>query len=223
MRLSLRALKLCRAKLGKGSFHGFQEADAPILDEISEESARQDFEEMTQSGVVELSDGNVRISPLGQHIFHMLLDPDQYIMIDYEESSVRVRVYIRDVYYLCVLEDKTVQSEDGYGRFIFRLVPLLEHVIGSFAYAFQREETALEPSEDADPAFQITGKAWNRGREVISELAIHGCCREEHISCRETETAEGAREFKCEQYELINRLTKWMLENLSVIVESEVH
>lgn len=227
MRLSLRALELCRTKLNKGFFCGFQEMDESILDGISEESAKRDFDELTRNGVISLFEGNVHISPLGQHIFHMMLEPDQYIMVDYAESSVCVRIYIRDAYYLCVIADKTVISEDEYNRYTLKLLPRLELVIGSFAYALQRNEThaSIEDRDDrqASSFIQIIGKAWNQDREIISEFTVCGDCHEGNIRYQVADTTEGLDELECEPSELINKLTGWMFENISAVNESEVY
>lgn len=226
MRLSLRAIELCRMKLGKGAFCGFQEMDESILDGISEESAKRDFDELIQNGVISLFEDNVHISPLGQHIFHMMLKPEQYIMVNYAASSACVRIYIRDAYYLCVLEDKTVILEDEYSRYTLELLPRLELVIGSFAYALQRDEryASMEAhdGQQANSDLLIVGKAWNQDREMISELTICGDCHEGNIRCQAADKAGGSDEFECEQSELINRLTGWVFENISEIYQSEV-
>lgn len=47
MRLSLRAIALCERKFGKGIFCGFEQINRSVLDDISEENVRQDFDELT--------------------------------------------------------------------------------------------------------------------------------------------------------------------------------
>lgn len=224
MRLSLRALELCRTKLNKGVFCGFQEVDTSILDGISEESSRRDFDELTRNGVISLSDGNVLISPLGQHIFHMMLEPEQYIMVDYMGNCECVRIYIRDAYYLCVMEDKSVTSEDDYSRYTLELLPRLELVVGSFVYALQQDEmrtlTQTNDSRPTDPGIRIIGKAWNQNKEVSSKLTIFGNYKGKNIRYQST---EGLDEIECEPSELINKLTGWMLENISATIQSEVY
>lgn len=223
MRLSLRALELCRIKLNKGIFCGFQEVNTSILDGISEESARRDFDELTRNGVISLSDGNVHISPLGQHIFHMMLEPEQYIMVNYIGNCVCVRIYIRDAYYLCVMEDKAVTSEDDYSRYTLELLPKLELVVGSFVYALERDETRTlaqaNDSRSAESGICIIGKAWNQNREMSSKLTIFGDYHGKNIRYQ---AAESLDEIECEPSELINKLTGWMFENISATIQSEV-
>lgn len=225
MRLSSRAIELCRTKLGKGDLCGLQEG--PALDGISEESARQLLEELTRDGTILLSEDGVRISPLGQHIFRMMLEPEQYIMVDRTAGSARVRIYIRDAYYLCVVEDKTVTSEDDHGRYTLRLLPRLELVVGSFAYVLQHDGThAPEEAQDgqqAGPDILVVGKAWDRDRASAAELTIRGDFHGEDIRCQAAEGSGDPEEFECGPSELVNRITGWMFKNFSAADQSEVH
>ena len=62
-------------------------------------------------------------------------------------------------------EDKTVVSEDDYNRYLLKLLPRPELVVGSFACALQPDETyvsiKVRDSRQANPEILIIGKSWN--------------------------------------------------------------
>lgn len=229
MRLSLRAIELCRIKFGKGVFVGFESIDESILSGISEVDARRDFDELTQNGIIDFIDDDIHISALGQHIFNMMLEPEQYIMLDNTADNICARIYIRNTYYLCVLEDKKVKSNDVYDRYIFELLPRLDLLVGSFAYVLHRNKkhmSVADGNRQVEQDIRIVGKAWNKDRKIISEIMICGKYHMDAIQYQMVEQIDGVetkvKELESETSELVNKLTKWMFEKISAINENEV-
>ena len=220
MRLSLRAIQLCQMKFGKGRFYGFEQMDEADLEHISEEDAKQDFNELIQNGIIDTSNDSIHISALGQHIFNMMLEPEQYIILDNKASNVCIRVYIRNTYYLCIIENKKVKTDYDYDRYILELLPTLELVIGAFTYALQ-DNDVKQTQQD----IRIEGKAWKKDRKNCSEIEICGKYENEKIYGQIVEQKEDAEnrksEFESEISELINQLTVWMFGNILAMNEKE--
>lgn len=223
MELSSKAIELCRKKMRKGTFCGFEQMSEATLEHISEEEASKVFDELRESGVIDLVDGNIHISALGQHIFHMMLQPDQYIMIDNLVEDICARIYIRNTYYLCVMRDSKVAAESEYEGYRVDLLPTLEPVIGAFVYAMYGMESqapsVINKEKKAGMDIRIVGKAWDKERNIISEIEIEGKYHRENICYQKIEMQEGLRceqeESECEPHELVNTLTKWMFVEIS--------
>ncbi len=229
MRLSLKAIELCRTKFGKGEFCGFEQNEESVIDPMLQEVTSRDFDELTQNGIIDITDDNIHISALGQHIFYMMLEPEQYIMLDNEADNKRVRIYIRNTYYLCVIEDKKVKSKDEYNRYIFKLLPKLDLVVGAFVHALHRKDNYASLKNDNDNIKQdisIIGKAWNTERNEISQITIQGNYENGAIHYQMIEEIEGVeskpKNFETETSELVNMLTKWTFDKISAMNESEV-
>lgn len=226
MRLSLRALELCRVKFGKGYFCGFEQPDETLLDGLTEESVRQDFEELSQNEMLAFTDGGVHISALGQHILNMMLSPEQYIMLDNEAVGLRVRFYFRNTYYLCVIEDKSVTSDDSYERYTLQLLPRLEQVIGSFVYALLPNRT-LEQREDEITGQAVWGvcRAWDKERTLVAERTIWGNWHGENIQYEVVESVNGVegqpQTADSDVSEFTNQLTRWLFLQLSAAYQRE--
>lgn len=157
----------------------------------------------------------------------MMLAPEQYIMLNNEIDSICVRIYIRNTYYLCVIEDKKIKSDVEYARYTLDLLPRLELVIGSFVYALHRNECCeVVKYDDGKYDIHIIGKAWNKEGEIISEIAIEGNYHNKDIYYKMIEHVEGfdckVEESEIDASEFINKITKWMFEKFSVIYENEV-
>ena len=230
MKLSLRAIELCRRKWGKGLFYGFENIDKSILESVSKEKVREDFDVLTQNGIIDFCDGEIHISALGHHIFNMMHEPEQYITLSNEVNGICVRVYIRDAYYLCVIADKTIKEDDEDGRYIIKLLPKLDFVIGSFVHALYCEEKrTLERGDmrkETKQDIQIEGKSWNKNGEVISEIMILGNYQLDGVYWKSIEKFEGY-EYKKEEFEgeisqLVNEVTKWLFQKISIVNKKEV-
>lgn len=74
-------------EIWEGEFCGFEQNEESVLDTMPQEVTSRDFDELTQNGIIDITDGNIHISALGQHIFYMMLEPEQYIMLDNEADS----------------------------------------------------------------------------------------------------------------------------------------
>lgn len=230
MKLSLKAIELCRMKYDKGIFCGFEWVDNSILCNISEAESRLYFDELLQNKIIDFSDDNMHISALGQHIFNMMLKPEQYIILDNIVEGKCVRIYIRNAYYLCIIEDRTLKSDDGYNSYTFKLLPRFEFVVGSFVYALHHNEKNLSvrinDDKQAEQDIKIVGRAWNKNREFLSEISMYANYYEENIHCQMVKEVEGLErkldEFENETSELINKLTIWVLKQISTINEGEV-
>lgn len=221
MRLSLKAIELCRTKLGKGAFCGFEQKEDAVSDTLSQEELSRDFDELTQNGIIDITDGNIHFSALGQHIFNMMLLPEQYIMLYNAADNKCVRIYIRNTYYLCVIEEKNE-------KLIFKLLPKLDLVVGAFVHALHRKDNHVPFEKDNNHIGKdllITGKAWNKERNEISIITIQGNYENGAIHYQMVEEAGGvvstAGNFETETSELVNMLTKWMFDKISAINKSE--
>jgi len=185
MNLSWRAMTLCAQRTGIGPLCGFEETDGAAADGLTQEEAEQVLGGLMDSGMMDLSGDEVRVSDLGYHLLHMMNTPEICVRLEREDGDRRVRFYERNTYYLCVIEDLRETSADSYERFRLELLPKLELVVGAFAYALQSGEGEI----------RISGQAWNRERECVSEYRV-------------TEPA-GA-----DVSEAVNRLTAWMLTQI---------
>lgn len=221
MRLSLRALEMCRVKYGKGIFCGMEPMEESYFNDMTEADAGKDYDELIQNGMIENATGDIRISALGQHILGMLVAPEQYIMLNNVADSVCVRVYIKNTYYLCVMEEKETEDSDECSRYIVELLPTLELVVGAFLHAIHREEaTSQLQASTGRNILEIEGKAWSKNREINAELAISGEYVGEGMRCQMLKPVK--EEFDCELYRLINKITEWVLKNIAETYESEV-
>lgn len=157
----------------------------------------------------------------------MMLTPEQYIMLNNEIDDICVRVYIRNTYYLCVIEDKKIKSDIEYDRFKLKLLPRLDLVVGSFVYALHRHEV-IESVErdDGKHEIYIIGKAWDKARKIISEITIEGKYQNQDISYKMIEQTKGfarkTEESKSDESEFINKITKWLFEEIAIAYENEV-
>ena len=107
MKLSLRTIELCRMKFGKGIFKGFELNPVYNISSLSEEDVQKDFDILLNNEILEVND-RVQIIALGQHIFNMMVAPEQFIYIDNEIKKIHTRVYLKIAFYLCVIEDKKI-------------------------------------------------------------------------------------------------------------------
>lgn len=220
MRLSLRALELCCTKFGKGSFYGFEQTGESALNGITEEDAAKDFDELLQNGIISVMGDDIHISALGHHIFNMMITPEQCIILDNETIGICVRIYIRNAYYLCVMENKNIESTDSYDRYIFDLLPRLDMIVGAFVYILHNTKNSEKQN------VRIIGKAWDEERNVISEFTAEDViCQSGTACCNIDEESNGTKKetekFEDEVSALINKLTMWMFGNISAIYEKE--
>lgn len=206
MKLSLSTIALCRMKYGKGLFYGFEQLKENIFDELSEVEMRKDFEQLTKEGMIGLYSDDIHITALGQHIFNMMLEPEQYILLKNEINEICIRMYIRNVYYLCVIQDSKLKKEEEY---ILKLLPRLELVSGSFTYVlYPNEKENVIPDKFDSENIVILRKTWDKNRKISSEIKILGRYCKEGIFYRIMKNGEESVK-KSEISDLINVLVKW--------------
>ena len=198
MRFTTKTLKLCEAKYAKGKFTGFENEDFTD-EELNPEEIGEEMQFLIDDGIVDV-DNDTHISPLGQHVFHMMTEPDQYIYIDNKAKEVSLRMYIRDTYYLSVLEDQKEKTENGDSRYLFKLLPTLDMVVGGFAYAIRSGES--DEKENDDKGIVIQKTSWGKEREVIS-----------------SDSYEGTKD----ECDLINDTTKWLFDSIAEMYAGEVN
>lgn len=225
MKLSFNAIQICKNKYGCGELYGIENNNFSTSRYESPEDTANVFEELTQSDLIDLQNETVQISFLGQHILNMMINPEIFFMIDNNWLSVNVRIYIKNAFYLCVVENKLITSETDSERFIIELLPGFDQVIGAFVYSLYNKDT--ENSEeielydsnynpDLESDFRITGLSNN------SELRICGNIKSNSICYQITETTnKDSAETTIAETDLsslVNKLSGWMFNKLSEII-----
>ena len=198
MRLSLDAIKLCERKFGKGDFVGFEHGETPDTSQLSEADGVRVFEELAQACFIEY-ETDMHINALGQHIFSMMYEPDQYFYLENKRNGRRLRIYLRNAYYLCILEENGIEETQTMYR--FKLLPTLELVVSAFAYGLRESTEQKDGVEQSKPGdwkkeILLDGKAWNRGEQTEE---LHLADLEAYTDCTD----------------LINAVTTWMFRNMA--------
>ena len=209
MKLSVTAMELCADKFGKGKLYGFDHKSS--AETITQEEAAHIYDELVQSEMIVISEEGVHISALGQHILHMMITPEQYIMLENKVLDLNMKLYFKDAYYLCLLENKA-----GSGKFTVDLLPGLKEVVSAFVFALYREDQS--PAEQKDD-IHVTARAWNKDRISVSEMEIHGSYLDGNIRYSLNEISKTSSEetngLMCPVSEFVNNLTKWLFARLS--------
>lgn len=222
MKLSARAFELCRIKMGKREVCGFEQLDDTVPDSLSE--AEKILDELFQNEMLDTVNGDIHISALGQHFLHMMCEPEQYIMIDNTIDERCIRIYLRNTYYLCVLEDNKMNSERKESEYILELLPTFDLVVGAVAYGLHRDNNSVLIKQEkqkccSDVHFRIICKAWNEDREVYKEMDMYGTYVGNYINYRIDKDME---EYKSDVCVMINKVTGWMLDEISEKYKNEV-
>lgn len=130
---------------------------------------------------------------------------------------------------ISIIEDKKVKSKDEYNRYIFKLLPKLDLVVGAFVHVLHRKDSYVPLENDNNHIKQdisIIGKAWNMERNEISQITIQGNYKNGAIHYQMIEEVEGVesepKNFETKTSELVNMLAKWTFDKISAINESEV-
>ena len=229
MRFSLNALETCRLKYGKGLFVGYEPIDMDIPDSYSEEDMITIIKELGRSGIIEATEDDIHLSALAHHIFNMMIEPEIFMDLHNSITSRRAKVYIRNAYYLCVMEDQTVESSNNFDRFSVELLPRLDLVVGSFistlSYPDIHTADSVQLSTGSTSA-DISCISWDKERNKLSELLIESYYRNDSVDYRIIKGSEGNREgtvYHSEELsDLINTLTKWMFTQLRITYEGAV-
>lgn len=215
MQLSLKTIELCRRKLGEKILCGFEQYTDLVKQEISVEDGEKAFNELVENELINLSEENIRLNALGQHILNMMANPDQFIMIENMSSNIIVRIYIRNVYYLSVVERVGAQTDDDESKISVNLLPTFNQVVGAFAFSLSLENEAGISNNDRGYDFHITGKAWDEDRNVISDYSINGNYENENIRYQTVTDNKPGTETESDVSTLINYLTTWMFDRIS--------
>lgn len=220
MLLSLKTLELCRTILGKDRFWGFEEIKEMDMNSVTEEMAESMYDELNESELLEEYGEAVQINALGQHIFSMMAEPEQFIKIENALDGICVRLYFRNTYYLCVFEEERFKTKDGHRAYKIELLPLLDHVVGAFVYALHRGEKTLPDqsviSEKMRQDIKVMGKAWSGEGEEFSRLHITGRYQKENICCQiHTGDYTEGQQVEWDTSTLVNTITKWLFSGFS--------
>ena len=225
MNLSLRTIRLCERKFGKGGFWGFDPAEEADFDALTQEDAGEELDTLLEGGLAELVNDEIRFSALGHHIFNMMTRPEQFLCLSNEADRICVRIYIRNAYYLFLGEDRMVAAHEDRGRFTLELLPNLDQVIGSFVYALRRKHSADGEAASSTPEFTVEGRDFDSEGVVLSELTVFGRYEGDDVSMslKKTDETEAAvfREADCDISALINSVTSWLFERFAKSYERE--
>lgn len=226
MNLSYNAIQICKNKYSHGELCGITFNDSSSSKYSSPEDTADVFDELLKGEMIELNNNKVNISALGQHLLNMMINPDLFCMIDNDWLSANVRIYIKDAFYLCVLENKLITSESDSSRFIIELLPGFYHVVGAYVYALNNKNT-----EDSDknslnefvnnpednPDFQITGFCCDSKLNICGNIIGNKMCykTEETFDGKEIEPSVTESDVST----LVNSISSWMFKNLSEFIE----
>jgi len=210
MDLTLKVMELCKNKFGKGNFYGFDFGNNDLSVSLSQEELQTVFDALVENELVDNSDEGVHFTPLAHHIFNMMVNPEQVVIITNHVSNMITRIYFRNTYYLYVMENKEDESVK------LELLPMLDQVVGAFVYALNLENKKTNEQYIND--FEIEGKSWKENREIASELAICGNYQLEKVIYQISLT-KGNKNKKEEREEelsnLINSITYWLFNAVS--------
>lgn len=229
MRLSYTAIELCAIKYGKGQPLGFETLGDVVTETFSEQDAERLYDELTQSEMVSLSEEDAHLSALGRYVIGMMTQPDMFISLNNELLGVVIRIYVRDVYYLCTIEHKVEQQKGNWGQVMVEPLPDLKLVVSAFAYALHWESasgsaTKETSARNGDYDVHITAISFDDEGASTTKVEVYGVYQDGSIHCRTSEICKSKRMDSDEQsYEvsdLINKLTRWVFDMLSETMES---
>ena len=204
MELSVKTIEILTAKYGKGQLCGFENSTAP--ETFSEGEAEQAYDELTGNELIDLSEEGAHISALGHHILNMMREPEQFIRIDNDALQLDMKLYFRDAYYLCVLENKKEP-----GRLTVDLLPGLKQVVSAFVYALYADKEQAAGLDEG--SVRVTCQSWDSSRTPAAEMKTDGVYHNGKILYRSEAVSEGRKESgKTESTvpDFVNGLTEWL-------------
>ncbi|MBR6477205.1 MAG: hypothetical protein IKS85_02040 [Lachnospiraceae bacterium] len=220
MKISETGLAVCCKKRGKKKLLGFEDFEGFDLGAITEEKAGRVFGELMDCKLIDMDDKGIQVNPLGKHVVRMMTEPDVFITLMNETSQRKVRVYLRNTYYLCVLED--MGESQGEKEYTVDYLPDLKLVIGSFIHALKQGTEIREIKDSWD--FQVSGKGLDKEGKAFSELTLYGDYEGDLVAYQlqkmgeEEEQEEGKKELSS----VVNMITTWMFDMISKTDKSEV-
>ncbi len=235
MKLSPEAIIACSEKYGKGPLCGFSGSIGADVGALPEEDQQRICDELAENELIDLSGEEIHISALGHHILNMMIFPEVFVMVENRVLNVNVRIYIRNAYYLLVLDRRNGTEAAPESKIIIELLPTLKGVVSAFVYALYRSKekkaetrgrtphvgTDGEPDHD----ITITEKAWNKERVLYSDVVWYAGYEGEEIRCHEVKDLTGGKKveagMKYPVSDLVNAVTRWVFDRLSDTMREE--
>lgn len=220
MQLSLSAIKLCQKKNQKNPFVGFSSSDLEFDVDYDLPETKKDIEDLFGNGLLENNEGKIRISARGNYIFDMMMKPDHYVIITNKAKKLVTRTYIKDVDYLCIIEDLSEKDIHSDKRFSLHVLSKIDMVVGSFVRGLHinKEIGAV----DIDNEFTVNAKSVDLDGTVFSMMNIKGsysdgeiCYIESDDTNDEISIREESDYSRCNESALINKITEWLFANMS--------
>ena len=235
MELSLGAIAICSRKYGKGPLCGFSTNIEGDADAVTSEAMQRIYDELVANELIVLSEEEVHISALGQHILNMMISPELLVMLENRVRKVNLKIYIRNAYYLCILEQGNSTNPAAERKIRLELLPGLKEVVSAFAYALYREPEnkadrdrqapAVNTEQKSDYDISVAEKAWDKDRLFFSEVVMYGVYDGEEIHYQAAEDLRGRKTktagLKCTISEFVNNITRWVFERLSENIREE--
>ena len=235
MELSLGAIAICSRKYGKGPLCGFGTNIEGDVDTITAEAMQRIYDELVANELIVLSEEEVHVSALGQHILNMMISPELFVMLENRIRKVNLKIYIRNAYYLCILEQGNDTDPAAESKIRLELLPGLKEVVSAFAYALYREPESIADRNRQAPAvnteqksgcdISVAEKAWDKNRLLFSEAVMYGVYDGEEIHYEAAEDMRGRKTktagLKCTVSEFVNSITRWVFDRLSENMREE--
>ena len=217
MELSYEAIDFCRKKYDNGSFWDMEDMITDEDEDLSPESYVHIFDDLWKNQLISTIDDEIHISALGHHILNMIIRPEIYIRIDNNIKNSRSRIYLKNTYYLLVLERETDSHQ-----VIVELLPDLKYLVGAIISAIDKKDEIVSAAScddgSADSDIKVYGNRLNMDRCILDRLEINGNYHDTRIDFQVVDPAEGNsldRQVGSDQISFINLITKWILKQLA--------
>lgn len=223
MKLSYKALRTLFDKYGEGNPIGFEVLKDNVTLKAKEEDSESLVNELIQSESIISEDGKILITTLGQHILNMMIAPEIFVSIKNNKFNKHLRFYVKDAYYLCVVDN---ELQKGLNDRVLKLepVPTLKEMVSAFAYTLAYEAGENEEDKEKND-IRILARAWGDNGEISNEYRINGQYDQENVNFDLVKQSHGDATIEsienCGMADFINMLTKWVLDNLSEMIERE--
>ena len=223
MKLSYKALRTLSDKYGEGNPIGFEVLKDNVTLKAKEEDSESLVNELIKSESIISEDGKILITTLGQHILNMMIAPEIFVSIKNNKFNKHLRFYVKDAYYLCVVDN---ELQKGLNDRVLKLepVPTLKEMVSAFAYTLAYEAGENEEDKENND-IRILARAWGDNGEISNEYRTNGQYDQENVNFDLVKQSHGDATIEsmenCGMADFINMLTKWVLDNLSEMIERE--
>ncbi|MBR3169986.1 MAG: hypothetical protein IKF22_01895 [Lachnospiraceae bacterium] len=226
MELSLQELEICRFKTGSSPFCGLADIQT-YSGTISQKESSQIFDNLLENDLITVVNDEIHVSALGQFFVKMMTHPELMISIENHVTHVKINIYIRDAYYLSVLDKEYERSPKGSKTLFVDLQPTLKEVVGAFVYGIVPETdqklTEIESANTKDHDIHIMGITLDKQRNIDSQMDIRGDYHGRRINYSYQEktgtTIQKTDVADCQFSSLVNTLTGWLFDKLSTLEE----